>query len=107
MDPRTRVLLEAPITRRLLRLATPTSSRLGAQAAAGLVEVHFIGKLGYRVPGGRCIRFPGPSCSGSPSCSPPLAVAAGVQYQCIGVGAARTAERACDGGRDTTARCGR
>src|SRR5258708_1079598 len=45
MDPRTRVLLEAPITRTLLRLAVPNILVLGAQAAAGLVETYFIAKL--------------------------------------------------------------
>src|SRR2546425_10522257 len=42
MDPRTRVLLEAPIARTLLRLAVPNMLVLGAQASAGLVETYFI-----------------------------------------------------------------
>ena len=57
MDPRTRALLEAPIASTLLRLAAPNASTLlllaapkmlvlVAQAAAGLVETYFIGKLG-------------------------------------------------------------
>jgi len=56
MDPRTRALLEAPIASTLLRLAAPNASTLlrlaapnmlvlVAQAAAGLVETYFIGKL--------------------------------------------------------------
>src|SRR6185436_5365240 len=46
MDPRTRVLLEAPIASTLLRLAIPNMLVMLAQAAAGLVETYFIAKLG-------------------------------------------------------------
>ena len=46
MDRRTRVLLEAPIAPTLLRLALPNILVLAAQAAAGLIETYFIGKLG-------------------------------------------------------------
>lgn len=46
MDPRTRILLEAPIAPTLLRLAMPNMLVMVAQAAAGLVETYFIGKLG-------------------------------------------------------------
>ena len=46
MDPRTRVLLEAPIAATLLRLAVPNMLVMLAQAAAGLVETSFIGKVG-------------------------------------------------------------
>ena len=46
MDPRTRALLEAPIAPTLLRLAVPNMLVLVAQAAAGLIETYFIGKLG-------------------------------------------------------------
>jgi putative MATE family efflux protein len=58
MDPRTRVLLEAPITPTLLRLAVPNILVLGAQAAAGLVETYFIGKLGTDALAGVALVFP-------------------------------------------------
>src|SRR5258706_11989136 len=58
MDPRTRVLLEAPITRTLLRLAVANILVLGAQAAAGLVETYFIGKLGTESLAGVALVFP-------------------------------------------------
>src|SRR3977135_1949728 len=58
MDPRTRVLLEAPITRTLLWLAVPNILVLGAQAAAGLVETYFIGKLGTESLAGVALVFP-------------------------------------------------
>ena len=38
MDPRTRVLLEAPIASTLLRLAIPNMLVMLAQAAAGLIN---------------------------------------------------------------------
>jgi putative MATE family efflux protein len=58
MDPRTRVLLEAPLVRTLLRLALPNILVLGAQAAAGLVETYFIGKLGTESLAGVALVFP-------------------------------------------------
>jgi putative MATE family efflux protein len=58
MDPRTRVLLEAPIARTLLRLAVPNVLVLGAQASAGLVETYFIGKLGTESLAGVALVFP-------------------------------------------------
>src|SRR5437763_15933933 len=58
MDPRTRVLLEAPIASTLLRLAMPNMLVMGAQAAAGLVETYFIGKLGTDALAGVALVFP-------------------------------------------------
>jgi len=58
MDPRTRVLIEAPIVRTLLRLAVPNILVLGAQASAGLVETYFIGKLGTESLAGVALVFP-------------------------------------------------
>src|SRR5580692_5282896 len=45
-DPRTRKLLEAPITATLLGLAIPNVVVMVAQASVGLIETYFIGKLG-------------------------------------------------------------
>src|SRR5438874_4927716 len=58
MDPRTRVLLEAPIASTLLRLAMPNVLVMVAQAAAGLVETYFIGKLGTDALAGMALVFP-------------------------------------------------
>jgi putative MATE family efflux protein len=58
MDPRTRVLLEAPIAPTLLRLAIPNMLVMLAQAAAGLVETYFIGKLGTEALAGVALVFP-------------------------------------------------
>src|SRR3954464_9869398 len=58
MDPRTRVLLEAPIGSTLLRLAMPNMLVMLAQAAAGLVETYFIGKLGTDALAGVALVFP-------------------------------------------------
>lgn len=45
MDPRTRVLLEAPIASTLLRLATPNVLIMLAQAATGLVVWPLLGTV--------------------------------------------------------------
>jgi putative MATE family efflux protein len=58
MDPRTRVLLEAPIASTLLRLGMPNVLIMLAQAAAGLVETYFIGKLGTDALAGVTLVFP-------------------------------------------------
>ncbi len=58
MDPRTRALLEAPIAITLLRLAAPNVLVMVAQAAVGLVETYFIGKLGTDALAGVALVFP-------------------------------------------------
>jgi putative MATE family efflux protein len=58
MDPRTRLLLEAPIASTLLRLALPNVLVMLAQAATGLVETYFIGKLGTDALAGIALVFP-------------------------------------------------
>ena len=58
MDPRTRALLEAPIAPLLLRLAAPNVLVLAAQAAAGLIETYFVGKLGTDALAGVALVFP-------------------------------------------------
>jgi MATE family, multidrug efflux pump len=57
-DRRTRVLLEAPIARTLLRLGAPNMLVMGAQASVGLVETYFIGKLGTDALAGVALVFP-------------------------------------------------
>src|SRR5881409_2698413 len=57
-DPRTRVLLEGPITSTLLRLATPNVLVMLMQAAVGLIETYFVGKLGTDALAGVALVFP-------------------------------------------------
>src|SRR5947199_6920989 len=58
MDPRTRLLLEAPTASTLLRLAIPNMLVMLAQAAAGLVETYFVGRLGTDALAGVALVFP-------------------------------------------------
>ena len=58
MDPRTRALLEAPIAPTLLRLAAPNMLVMMVQAAVGLVETYFVGKLGTDALAGVALVFP-------------------------------------------------
>jgi len=57
-DPRTRVLLEGPITSTLLRLATPNVLVMLMQASVGLIEMYFVGKLGTDALAGVALVFP-------------------------------------------------
>src|SRR4051812_37513041 len=58
LNPRTRKLLEAPIARTLLQLGGPNVLVLVAQAAVGLIETYFIGKLGVDALSGVALVFP-------------------------------------------------
>ena len=57
-DPRTRLLLDAPITATLLRLAAPNVLVMAAQASVGLIETYFVGKLGTAALAGVALVFP-------------------------------------------------
>ena len=58
-EPRTRLLLEAPITMTLLlTLAAPNVVVMVAQASVGLIETYFIGKLGTDALAGVALVFP-------------------------------------------------
>jgi putative MATE family efflux protein len=59
VDPRTRLLLDAPILPTLLRLAVPNVLTTLVQAATGLIEAYFIGKLGTEALAGVALVFPG------------------------------------------------
>jgi putative MATE family efflux protein len=59
LDPRTKVLLDAPIAPTLLRLAIPNVVTTLVQAATGLVEAYFIGWLGTDALAGVALVFPG------------------------------------------------
>jgi len=58
IDPRTRLLLEAPIGTTLLRLAAPNVLVMVAQACVGLIETYFVGKLGTDALAGMALVFP-------------------------------------------------
>ena len=58
LDARTRQLLEAPIARTLLRLGAPNVLVMLAQAAVGLIETYFVGKLGTDALAGMALVFP-------------------------------------------------
>ncbi len=58
VDPRTRLLLEAPIAPTLLRLAAPNVLVMLAQAGVGLIETWFVGKLGTDALAGMALVFP-------------------------------------------------
>jgi len=58
LDPRTRLLLEAPIVPTLLRLGAPNVLIMLAQASAGLIETFFVGKLGTDALAGMALVFP-------------------------------------------------
>jgi putative MATE family efflux protein len=58
MNPRTRMLLEAPIARTLVQLAWPNVLVMVAQASVGLVETYFVGQLGTDALAGVSLVFP-------------------------------------------------
>lgn len=58
LDPRTRLLLQAPIAPTLLRLGAPNVLVMLAQAGVGLIETYFVGKLGTDALAGMALVFP-------------------------------------------------
>ena len=58
LDPRTRLLLEGPIAPTLLKLAAPNMLMMLVQAAVGLIETFFVGKLGTDALAGMSLVFP-------------------------------------------------
>ena len=58
MDPRTRLLLEAPVTPTILRLALPNVVVMMVQASIGLLETYFVAKLGLDALAGMALVFP-------------------------------------------------
>jgi len=59
MNPRTRLLLQAPILPTLLRMAWPNVIIMFAQAATGLIETFWVGRLGTDALAGVALVFPG------------------------------------------------
>src|ERR1700744_1770228 len=58
IDPRTRALLDAPIGRPFIRLATPNVVVMVAQSSTGLIETYFVAKLGTDALAGMALVFP-------------------------------------------------
>jgi len=58
LDPRTQRLLHDPIVPTLLRMAAPNVLVMVAQAAVGLIETWFVGKLGTDALAGMALVFP-------------------------------------------------
>jgi len=58
IDPRTRLLLEAPIVPTVLRLAAPNVLVMVVQASVGLIETYFVGKLGNDALAAMALVFP-------------------------------------------------
>jgi putative MATE family efflux protein len=58
MDPRTRLLLEGPPGRTILRLAWPNVLVMAAQSAIGLIETYFVARLGSDALAGMALVFP-------------------------------------------------
>jgi putative MATE family efflux protein len=58
MDPRTKLLLEAPMTRTIVRLALPNVAVMVVQASIGLIETYFVAKLGLDALAGVALVFP-------------------------------------------------
>src|SRR5689334_9348760 len=59
LDPRTRLLLDAPVARTLVRLAWPNILVMLAQASTGLIETWFVSRLGLDALTGMALVFPG------------------------------------------------
>src|SRR5205085_3471503 len=59
LDPRTRLLLDAPIASTLLRLAWPNIVVMLAQASTGLIETWWVSRLGIDALAGMALVFPG------------------------------------------------
>jgi putative MATE family efflux protein len=58
MDPRTKLLLEAPVTRTIVKLALPNVAVMVVQASIGLIETYFVAKLGLDALAGMALVFP-------------------------------------------------
>jgi putative MATE family efflux protein len=58
LDPRTRMLLEAPVGPTILGLALPNVVGMVVQASIGLIETYFVAKLGLDALAGMALVFP-------------------------------------------------
>jgi putative MATE family efflux protein len=58
MDARTRLLLEAPVGRTIVRLALPNVVVMVVQASIGLIETYFVARLGLDALAGMALVFP-------------------------------------------------
>ena len=58
MDLRTRMLLQAPVMRTIVKLALPNVAVMVVQASIGLIETYFVAKLGLDALAGMALVFP-------------------------------------------------
>jgi MATE family, multidrug efflux pump len=58
MDPRTKMLLQAPIGSTIVRLALPNIVVMVVQASIGLIETYFVARLGIDALAGMALVFP-------------------------------------------------
>jgi Na+-driven multidrug efflux pump len=58
IDARTRIILEAPLLRTILRLAVPNAAVMATQVSLGLIELYFLARLGVDAPAGVSQVFP-------------------------------------------------
>jgi putative MATE family efflux protein len=58
IDPRTKMLLEAPVLPAILKLAMPNVAVMVVQASIGLLEIYFVAKLGLDALAGMALVFP-------------------------------------------------
>ena len=58
IDARTRIILEAPLLRTIIRLAVPNAAVMVTQVSLGLIELYFLAKLGVDALAGVSQVFP-------------------------------------------------
>jgi MATE family, multidrug efflux pump len=58
IDARTRIILEAPLLRTIIRLAVPNAAVMATQVSLGLIELYFLAKLGVDALAGVSQVFP-------------------------------------------------
>jgi MatE len=58
IDARTRIILEAPLLRTVIRLAVPNAAVMATQVSLGLIELYFLAKLGVDALAGVSQVFP-------------------------------------------------
>src|SRR6266478_1116895 len=58
IDARTRIILQAPLLRTVIRLAVPNAAVMATQVSLGLIELYFLAKLGVDALAGVSQVFP-------------------------------------------------
>src|SRR6266446_10998684 len=65
IDARTRIILQAPLLRTVIRLAVPNAAVMATQVSLGLIELYFLAKLGVDALAGVSQVFPLLSLTGA------------------------------------------